>query len=129
MNIRQCLVPITMVVLGVAAHVGASRLDAVTARFTRPVTIAGTMIPPGHYEFRVSSDDPSVTVFRRYNRIAYPELGQGPSWESKAELVMTIHGEWVELAFKARKTQVRLSPDHMWEIHFRGESRALRFSA
>ncbi len=128
MRIRRYLPLIAIVVLGFATIAIAARKGSVTAKFDRPVKIAGKTLPRGTYEFEVSTGDPSVTVVRRYEAIAYPELGQGPSWESKTEIVATIHGKWVKLGFKARKTQVRLSADHVWEIEFRGESRAVSFS-
>lgn len=127
MGIRRYLLLAAIAVLGFATGAVASHRDSVIAKFHHPVSIAGKALSPGTYELGVSNDDPSVTVVRRYEVTSYPELGQGPSWESKTETVATVHAGWVKLGHKARKTQVRLDAGHIWQIEFRGKSRALRF--
>ena len=106
----------------------ASAMQSAAAQFNRSVVIAGVTLLPGRYEFRVFAGDPSVTVVGRYEAISYPEAGQGYSWESRTKVIAAVHGGWVSLGFKPRRTEVKLSADHISEIDFRGKSLALRFA-
>jgi hypothetical protein len=88
---------------------GRVRTNTITMDIVHPMTIAGTTLPPGSYEFHVKAGDNQVEILKNDN------------------LVARVQGEWVELDSKAEQSQILSTNNVIQEIDVQGDREALRF--
>jgi len=127
MHVRQSFITIGLLVLFLPLSSWAAASRTVSAKFNHSVLIAGITLPAGRYEFHLTPDTSVVTILRQSTEISYPWPGQGYTWESHMRLIGSVCGEWIQLASKARKTDVVANDSRVWQIEFRGEKKAIRF--
>jgi hypothetical protein len=80
--------------------------------FDHDMTVAGTKLQAGDYDFRVKSDEDKVEIVRSSNQ----------------QVVATVPGKWVSLKNKAPYTQVLSDKDLVQELEFSGKTQAVEFS-
>jgi hypothetical protein len=108
MKRRMGLGVMVLAAFAVAAP-GRTRTNTVTMDIVHPMTIAGTTLRPGSYEFHIKAGDNQVEILKDDN------------------LVARVQGEWVELDSKAEQSQVLSTNNTIQEIDIQGDREALRF--
>lgn len=90
----------------------AAKTDVAHVDFDHQVTVAGTTIPAGSYDFRAEPGQSKVEIVRSDDHT----------------MVATVPGKWVSLSSKAPYTQVLADQNRVQEVEFGGKTQAIQFS-
>lgn len=88
-----------------------ARTDSAQLVVDHPVTIGTQQLEPGTYNIKANDGDKQVNIVRADN----------------GKTVASVPCEWVQLAQKARQTEVLFNADHVVEIDFSGKTAAVAF--
>jgi hypothetical protein len=103
---KTCLT--TAAVLALSLPIWA-RTDSAQLVIDHPVTIGTQQLAPGTYDLKANDAQNQLNVLRAED----------------GKTVASIPCEWVQLAEKARQTQVLFNADHVIEIDFSGQTKAV----
>lgn len=84
--------------------------DSVQMQISHTVTISGTQLKPGDYDFKVENSGKDVNIFRDGNKIAQ------------------VPCKWVQLPQKSEYSDVQFTKNQVTEIDFHGKTEAVRFN-
>ena len=86
-----------------------ARTDSAQLVVDHPVTIGAQQLEPGTYNLKANDGEKQINVVRADN----------------GKIVASIPCEWVQLAQKARQTEVLFDADRVVEIDFSGKTEAV----
>jgi len=86
-----------------------ARTDSAQLVVDHPVTIGAQQLEPGTYNLKANDGEKQINVVRADN----------------GKIVASIPCEWVQLALKARQTEVLFDADRVVEIDFSGKTEAV----
>jgi hypothetical protein len=103
---KTCLAVVAVLVLSLPIWAGTDSAQLVV---DHPVTIGAQQLEPGTYDLKAKNGEKQINVVRADN----------------GKTVASVPCEWVQLAQKARQTEVLFNADHVVEIDFSGKTEAV----
>jgi hypothetical protein len=103
---KTCLAVVAVLVLSLPIW---ARTDSAQLVIDHPVTIGAQQLEPGSYDLKAKDGEKQINIVRADN----------------GKIVATVPCEWVQLAQKARQTEVLFNADHVVEIDFSGKTEAV----
>ena len=112
MRIRLNNVVLLLAAFALGVPTWAAKMDVAHIDLDHQVTVAGTMLPAGSYDFHAEPGQPQVEILRSDNH----------------KMVATVQGKWISLKSKAPYTQVLTDQNQVQEVEFAGKNQAIQFS-
>jgi hypothetical protein len=103
---KTCLAVVAVLVLSLPIW---ARTDSAQLVVDHPVTIGTQQLEPGTYNLKANDGDKQISIARADN----------------GKIVASVPCEWVQLAQKARQTEVLFNADRVIEIDFSGKTEAV----
>jgi hypothetical protein len=103
---KTCLAVVAVLVLSLPIW---ARTDSAQLVVDHPVTIGTQQLGPGTYNLKANDGEKQISVVRADN----------------GKTVASVPCEWVQLAQKARQTEVLFNADRVIEIDFGGKTEAV----
>jgi hypothetical protein len=103
---KTCLAVVAVLVLSLPIW---ARTDSAQLVIDHPVTIGTQQLEPGTYNIKANDAEKQISIVRADN----------------GKTVASVPCEWVQLAQKARQTEVLFNADHVVEIDFSGKTEAV----
>lgn len=103
---RTCLAVVAVLALSLPIW---ARTDSAQLEIDHPVTIGAQQLGPGTYNLKANDAENQINVIRA----------------SDGKTIASVPCEWVELAQKARQTEVLFNADRVVEIDFSGKTKAV----
>ena len=88
-----------------------ARTESAQLVVNHPVTIGAQQLEPGTYNIKANQGEKQINVVRADN----------------GKVVASVPCEWVQLAQKARQTEVLFNADRVVEVDFSGKTEAVAF--
>jgi hypothetical protein len=105
-RMKTCLAVVAVLILSLPIW---ARTDSAQLVVDHPVTIGTQQLEPGTYNLKANDGDKQISIVRADN----------------GKTVASIPCEWVQLAQKARQTEVLFNADRVIEIDFGGKTEAV----
>jgi hypothetical protein len=105
-RMKSCLAAVAMLALSLPIWAGT---DSARLVVDHPVTIGAQQLEPGSYNLKAKDGDKQIDVVRADN----------------GKTIASVPCEWVQLAQKARQTEVLFNADRVVEIDFGGKNEAV----
>jgi hypothetical protein len=103
---RTCLAVVAVLALSLPIW---ARTDSAQLEIDHPVTIGTQQLAPGTYNLKANDAENQINIIRT----------------SDGKSVASVPCEWVQLAQKARQTEVLFNADRVVEIDFSGKTKAV----
>jgi hypothetical protein len=103
---KTCLAVVAVLVLSLPIW---ARSDSAQLVVDHPVTIGTQQLAPGTYNLKANDGEKQISIVRADN----------------GKTVASVPCEWVQLAQKARQTEVLFNADRVIEIDFSGKTEAV----
>ena len=103
---RTCLAVVAVLALSLPIW---ARTDSAQLEIDHPVTIGTQQLAPGTYNLKANDAENQINIIRT----------------SDGKTVASVPCEWVQLAQKARQTEVLFNADRVVEIDFSGKTKAV----